>query len=70
MKFVTVSQLRADAPRIIGELEKTGEEVVITKKGKPVAILRRATEDMFQLKPDETGPERRNYGSERDLPEG
>ena len=53
MKFITVSELRADAPKIITELEKTGQEVVITKKGKPVAILQRATQERFMLKPEE-----------------
>jgi len=48
-----VSELRADAPKIITELEKTGQEVVITKKGKPVAILQRATQERFMLKPEE-----------------
>lgn len=53
MRFITVSELRADAPKIVAELERTGEEVVITKKGKPVAILKKVTQEKFMLKPDE-----------------
>ncbi len=53
MKFVTISELRADAPRIVTEIERTGEEVVITKKGKPVAILQRITQEKFMLKPEQ-----------------
>jgi len=51
MKFVTISELRAHAPRIITELEKTGEEVVITKMGKPTALIRLIEEREFQLIP-------------------
>lgn len=53
MKFITVSELRADAPKIVAELEETGEEVVVTKKGKPVAILQRADQERFMLKPED-----------------
>ncbi len=50
MKFVTVSELRAHAPKIITELESTGKEVVVTKNGKPVALIRPLEEDEFELK--------------------
>ncbi len=55
MRFYTVSELRADAPWIITELEETGKEVVITKRGKPVALIRLLDEGEFQLKPNKKG---------------
>ncbi len=55
MRLYTVSELRADAPWIITELEETGREVVITKRGKPVALIRLLDEGEFQLKPPKKG---------------
>jgi len=55
MRFYTVTELRADAPRIISELEETEKVVVITKKGKPVALIRLIEEGEFQLKPQKKG---------------
>jgi PHD/YefM family antitoxin component YafN of YafNO toxin-antitoxin module len=51
LKFLTVSELRANATGIVKELEDTGEEVVITKNGRPVVLMRRVSESEFQLKP-------------------
>jgi prevent-host-death family protein len=50
LKFVTVSELRAQAPRIVTELETTGEEVIVTKKGKPVVLMRPVKAGEFELK--------------------
>ena len=50
MRFITVTELRADATRIIREIETTGEEVVITKNGKPVVLIRPISEGEFELK--------------------
>ena len=36
VKFVTVSEPRANAKRIVADVEKSGEEVIVTKNGKPV----------------------------------
>ena len=55
MRFYTVTDLRADAPRIITELQETRKEVVITKRGKPVALIRLLEEGEFQLKPQKKG---------------
>lgn len=55
MKFVTVSDLRNGATQIISALEETKEEVVITKKGRPVALLKFITEDIFTIKDDLKG---------------
>ncbi len=50
MRFKTVTELRLKATRIVQEIEVTGEEVVITKKGKPVVLMRRLGEEEFALK--------------------
>ncbi len=50
MRFITVSELRAQAPRIVAEIESTREEVVITKNGKPVVLIRPVEESEFELK--------------------
>ena len=55
MRFYTVTELRADAPRIITELQETRKEVVVTKRGKPVALIRLLEEGEFQLKPQKKG---------------
>ena len=55
MKFYTVSELRAHAPRIVSEIEETREEVVITKKGKPTVLIRLLDEGEFELKPKTKG---------------
>ena len=50
MRFITVTELRADAPRIIREIESSGEEVIVTKNGKPVVLIRPVSEGEFELK--------------------
>ena len=55
MKFVTVSELRANAPAIINELEKSGAPVIITKRGKPSALIRLVNEDEIKLDSKEGG---------------
>ena len=45
----TVTDLQRRATQIIAELEATGKEVVIFKKGKPVAVLRPWSEDDILL---------------------
>ena len=49
MKFVTVSELRQRATQIISEVESTHEQVVVTKMGKPVALIQFITGDAFML---------------------
>ena len=53
MKFLTVTELRLRATEIIREIEETGEEVVITKKGKPVVLMHFITDESFSLKEKE-----------------
>ena len=53
MKFITVSDLRNKATQIVAEIEKNREEVIVTKNGKPVVLLRFITDDVFSLKENE-----------------
>ena len=63
MKFITVSELRAKATEIVKQIETTKEEVIVTKNGKPVVLMRLICEKEFQLKQKEV-----HYGkNERDL---
>ncbi len=47
LSFITVSELQQRATAIIADVERTGKQVIITKNGKPVAILERVTEEDF-----------------------
>lgn len=51
MKFVTVSELRLKATQIVAEIETTREEVIVTKLGKPVVLIRPVEEQEFRLEP-------------------
>jgi antitoxin (DNA-binding transcriptional repressor) of toxin-antitoxin stability system len=51
LKFMTVSELRGKATSIVSEIEASGEEMIITKNGKPVVLMRRVSESEFRLKP-------------------
>ena len=53
MKFVTVSELRNKATQIVAEIENTREEVIVTKNGKPVVLMRFITDEAFSLKETE-----------------
>ncbi len=43
LKFKTVTELVRTGTAIVRELEKTGDKVIIVKRSKPVAILRKVT---------------------------
>jgi len=60
MKFITVTELRLKATEVIREIEQTRKEVVVTKKGKPVALMQFITDEAFSL--NETVKEVKNYG--------
>ncbi len=62
MKFLTVTELRLRATEIIREIEETGEEVVITKKGKPVVLMQFITDESFSLKEKETEKPKKGRG--------
>jgi prevent-host-death family protein len=51
MRFVTVSELKQRATQIVSEIESTGEEVVVTKNGRPVVLVRLVDEKEFALAP-------------------
>ena len=57
MKFITVTELKAKATQIVTEIESTKEEMIITKNGKPVALMRFVNEHDFMLKENEKGKE-------------
>ena len=62
MRFVTVTELRLKATEIVREIEATGEEVVITKNGKPVVLIRTISEGEFELKEVKHGKGKRQRG--------
>ena len=51
MKFITVSDLRLRATQIVRTIEETGEEVIVTKNGIPVVLMRIVDAKEFTLKP-------------------
>lgn len=50
MKFITVSELRLRATQIVKEVASTKEEIVVTKNGKPVVMIRFIDDTAFELK--------------------
>lgn len=50
MRFITVSELKFKATQIVTEIETTREEVIVTKNGKPVVLIRPVEEMEFELK--------------------
>jgi len=53
MKFITVSELKNKATQVVAGIEDTREEVIVTKNGKPVVLMRFITDEVFSLKEDE-----------------
>jgi prevent-host-death family protein len=47
MKFANIKELQKDASGIINRVEK-GEDVIITKKGKPTAVIYPLPEDAIE----------------------
>ncbi|MBI5286011.1 MAG: type II toxin-antitoxin system Phd/YefM family antitoxin [Deltaproteobacteria bacterium] len=62
MKFITVSELRANATRIVAEIETTREEVIVTKNGRPVVLIRPVEEKEFKLKTSMKGGKKHGKG--------
>jgi prevent-host-death family protein len=50
MRFITVSELRLRATEVVREIEETREEVIVTKKGKPVVLMQFITDEAFSLR--------------------
>jgi PHD/YefM family antitoxin component YafN of YafNO toxin-antitoxin module len=65
MKFITVSELKQKATQVVSAIESTREEVIVTKNGKPVVLMRFITDEVFRLQ--ENGKEVKDYGNKRDL---
>ena len=53
MKFITITELKQKATKIVAEIERTKEEVVVTKNGKPVVLMKLIHEEAFSLKKEE-----------------
>lgn len=49
LKVKTVTELQKDVSKILTDVEKTGKQVIITRNGKPVAVLQRVTEDDLSI---------------------
>ncbi|MBI5025697.1 MAG: type II toxin-antitoxin system prevent-host-death family antitoxin [Nitrospirae bacterium] len=47
MKYANIKELQKDASGIISRVEK-GEDVIITKRGKPAAVIYPLTEDVIE----------------------
>ena len=62
MKFITVSELRLRATQVISEIENTREEVIVTKNGKPIVLMRFVLDEEFRLKEREKGKEVKKHG--------
>jgi len=55
MRFITVTELKQKATQVISEIESTKEEVVVTKNGKPVALIKFISNNAFALKESAQG---------------
>jgi prevent-host-death family protein len=49
MRFVTVTELKQRATQIVSQIKANGEEIVITKNGKPVVLMRSVDEKELVL---------------------
>ena len=59
MKFITVTELRLLATDIVRDIENSGEAVIVTKKGKPVVLMRFISNEEFSLKEEQKGDEKK-----------
>lgn len=53
MRFITVTELKQRATQIISEIESTQEKIVVTKNGKPVALIQTVSNGDFTLKTED-----------------
>jgi len=49
LKFITISELKSNAKKILTEVQRTGKQVVVTLNGKPIVILGPAPEENFEF---------------------
>jgi len=52
LKFVTISELKSDAKKILTDVQRTGKQVVVTLNGKPVCVIGPAQEESFDFQPE------------------
>jgi prevent-host-death family protein len=66
VKFYNISEFKAKATSIIAEIEKSEEEIVITKNGKPTVLVRLVEEGEFKLVPQQ-GKKKANGKTKRNI---
>jgi len=49
MRFITVTELKQRATQVVSQIQASGEEMVITKNGKPVVLMRNVDEKEIVL---------------------
>jgi len=57
MKMVSTAELKADANRLLGLVRNGNQPIVITRHGKPCAVLEPCTEDDIEGLSFQYGPE-------------
>jgi prevent-host-death family protein len=68
MKFITVTELKNRATQIVSEIESSKEEVIVTKNGKPVVLIRLISGNEFLLKEEnQKGKGVKKHGIKRTL---
>ena len=70
MKFITVTELRLRATEVVREIEQTREEVIVTKKGKPVVLMQFVSDEDFSLNPKMKGGDKKHGQNKRNLQKG
>ena len=68
MKFITVTELKLKATQVVSEIERSKEEVVVTKNGKPVVLIRLISDRDFLLKEEkQKAKEGKKHGNKRSV---
>jgi prevent-host-death family protein len=62
MKFITVTELKLKATQVVAEIERSREQVVVTKNGKPVVVIQLVSDSDFKLKEKQKGKEVKKHG--------
>jgi PHD/YefM family antitoxin component YafN of YafNO toxin-antitoxin module len=62
MRFLTVTELRLRATQTVRDIETTREEVIVTKNGKPVVLMRYISEEEFSLRETKMEKEVKSHG--------
>jgi prevent-host-death family protein len=66
MKFITVTELKNRATQVVTEIESSKEEVIVTKNGKPVVLIRLISGNEFLLREEnQKGKEVKKHGNKR-----